>query len=112
VSEGEFEAEVLASRQPVLVDFWADWCGPCRLVAPVVEELARDYAGRLGVAKVDVDEAGTIAVRYEIMSIPTLAIFHHGRLVDRMVGFAPKGALTRWIDTVLAGLAAEAAARV
>lgn len=110
VTEDTFDAEVLAAQQPVLVDFWAAWCGPCRMIAPVVEEIARDYDGRLALAKVDVDDAGSIAMRYEIRSIPTLAVFHNGTLVERIVGFVPKGELTRRIDKVLAGLTPAATA--
>jgi thioredoxin 1 len=81
------------------------------MVAPVIEEIARDYAGRLRVAKLDVDESSGIAMRYEILSIPTLAIFHRGQIVERIVGFMPKGELTRRIDGVLARVAPEAPAR-
>jgi thioredoxin len=111
VTELTFDTEVLAAPRPVLVDFWAAWCGPCRMVAPVVEEIARDYTDRLMVAKVDVDEAGTIAMRYGIMSIPTLSIFHKGQMIERIVGFMPKGELTRRIDRVLAGLKQETAGK-
>jgi thioredoxin 1 len=110
VTDLTFEREVLQAEQPVLVDFWAAWCGPCRLIAPVVEELAREYQGVLKVGKVDVDESDGLAMQYQIMSIPTLALFHGGHLVARIVGYMPKAELKRRIDQVLAGFPRPAAA--
>jgi thioredoxin 1 len=101
VSEQTFEAEVLRSPTPVLVDFWAEWCGPCRLIAPIVEEFATEYDGRLKVAKVDVDDNQTLAMRYSIMSIPTLGVFRDGQMVDRIVGYMPKAELKRRLDSAL-----------
>jgi thioredoxin 1 len=85
-----FNQEVLQSDLPVLVDFWADWCGPCRMVAPAVSSLAMEYQGRLKVCKLNVDEAADIAGKYEVMSIPTFAIFKDGKVVDRFVGSLAK----------------------
>ncbi len=101
ITTENFEREVVRSDRPVLVDFWAAWCAPCRLVAPVVEELAREYAGRLNVAKLDVDELPDLADRYQVQGIPTLAIFADGKLVKRIVGYVPKPELQRQIDAVL-----------
>lgn len=101
VTDATFESEVIKSDVPVLVDFWAAWCGPCRMVAPVVEELASDYAGRLKVAKLNVDENRSTAAKYGIMSIPTLLLFKQGEIKSRLVGFRPKAELARAIDSVL-----------
>ena len=101
VSDAQFDSEILKSDTPVLVDFWAPWCGPCRMVGPVVEELAGEYQGRLKVAKVNTDENQTNAARLGIQGIPTLIFFQGGREVDRVVGALPKGALKQRIDAVL-----------
>ncbi|MEN3001052.1 MAG: thioredoxin [Armatimonadota bacterium] len=93
VTEREWETEVLQSPVPVLVDFWAIWCGPCRLIAPIVEELANQYAGKLKVLKVDVDQEQNLAIRYGIMSIPTLLLFKNGQVVDQIVGALPRGVI-------------------
>ena len=90
VSDGDFEAEVLNSKTPVLIDFFAEWCGPCKMMAPVLDEVARDYAGQLKVVKVDVDESQDVAAKYRIQSIPTLMVFKGGQEVDRVVGAVPK----------------------
>ena len=90
VNDSNFEQEVLKSDLPVLVDFWAEWCMPCRVVAPIVKEIAKDYEGKLKVCKLNVDEAPNTAGKYGIMSIPTLAIFKEGQLVDSVVGALPK----------------------
>jgi thioredoxin 1 len=102
VTEQTFETEVLKSTTPVLVDFWAAWCGPCRMIAPIVEELAGEYEGQLKVTKLDVDENGGVAAKYSIMSIPTLGLFRGGELVERIVGYMPKEQLKKRIDAVLA----------
>lgn len=97
-TDGNFTKEVLQSTQPVLVDFWAPWCGPCKMVGPVVEDLAQEYAGRLKVVKLNTDENPETASTYGIMSIPTLAIFNNGKAVDGMVGAAPKKMLKELLD--------------
>jgi thioredoxin 1 len=84
-----------------LVDFWAEWCGPCRLVAPIVEELAGEYAGRVKVTKVDVDDNQRLAMRYSIMSIPTLGVFKGGEMIERIVGYMPKQELKRRLEGAL-----------
>jgi thioredoxin 1 len=102
VSESTWDQEVLKSNLPVLVDFWAEWCGPCKMIAPAVHDLATEYAGRLNVAKLDVDNSPGIATKYGVRSIPALIFFKGGKPVDQIVGAVPKGALKRKIDAVLA----------
>ena len=93
VNDANFKEEVLESDIPALVDFWAEWCGPCLMVAPVLKEIAKEYKGKLKVCKVNVDEAPNTASKYGVMSIPTLAIFKNGKVVDRVVGALPKAEL-------------------
>jgi len=93
ITDTNFEQEVLKSDIPVLVDFWAVWCAPCLMVAPVVKEIAKEYRDKLKVCKLNVDEAPNTASRYGIMSIPTLAVFKDGEVVDRIVGALPKSEL-------------------
>jgi len=94
-----FEADVLKASEPVIVDFYADWCGPCRLMTPAIEQLAGELAGRVTIGKLDVDINQEIAIRYGVMGIPTLGLFHHGKMVDRMVGYpGGKAPIRAWID--------------
>ena len=97
-SDDSFEADVLGSDQPVLVDFWAPWCGPCRMVAPTVEQVADEYAGKVRVGKVNTDENPQVAAGHNISSIPTLLLFKGGKVVDKTVGVAPKAALAAMLD--------------
>ena len=98
ISSDNFEQEVLGADVPVLVDFWAAWCGPCRMVAPVLEELADEMEGKVRIAKVNVDENQDIAVQFQVSSIPTFILFKDGEAADRMLGAMPKGAFEQFID--------------
>jgi thioredoxin 2 len=101
VTDADFAARVLAAPTPVLLDCWADWCGPCHVLAPTVDRLAEDYAGRVLVAKLDVDANPDTAGRFDVRSIPTLLLFHRGRLVDRLVGVQPRGAIDARLSALL-----------
>lgn len=103
VTDNNFDQEVLQSSVPVLVDFWATWCGPCRAIAPIIDEIAQEYQGKLKVGKVDVDNNMDIAARYGIQSIPTLKVFKGGELVDSMVGALPKAQLIQRIAPHITG---------
>ncbi len=98
VTDSNFEQEVLKSDQPVLVDFWAEWCGPCRMIAPAVEQIASEYAGRARVGKLDVDKNMGVASRYQIRSIPTLLIFKNGQIQEQLVGAQSKDVITRMLE--------------
>ncbi len=102
LTDEQFESEVLESEVPVLVDFWAPWCGPCRMVAPVLEKIAEEYAGRVTVAKVNTDQHQDNALRWGVQGIPTMILFKGGQEIDRTVGALPKASLQQWIDTSLA----------
>ena len=97
LTSANFEEEVLKSDLPVLVDFWATWCGPCRMIAPIVEELAKEYEGKIKVGKVNVDEEGTLAVQYGIFSIPTILVFKNGEITAKQVGVCDKAKLEEMV---------------
>ena len=99
-TETGFQQDVLNSAQPVLVDFWADWCGPCHVMAPVIDELATEFAGRVTVGKVNVDDEPALAVQYGIRSIPTLLLFKQGKVIDRTLGVVPKQLLGEKLDAL------------
>ncbi len=98
LNEENFDDIVLKSEQRVLVDFWAEWCGPCKMVGPIIDDIASEYAGKAVVGKLNVDQSGTIAQRYGVMSIPTMIIFENGQEKERVVGFRPKQDLARLLD--------------
>jgi thioredoxin 1 len=101
-TDQNFQDEVLKSQQPVLVDFWAPWCGPCKVVGPIVDELAGEYSGKLKVGKLNVDDNQQSAGQYNVMSIPTLIIYKNGQPVKSVIGAQPKDTIKRAIDEVLA----------
>ena len=98
VSDASFDADVLQSDKPVLVDYWAEWCGPCKMIAPILDDLSKDYGDRLQIAKMNVDENRDVPAKFGIRGIPTLMIFKGGELVDTKVGALPKAQLTAFIE--------------
>lgn len=101
VTTANFEKEVMSATIPVLVDFWADWCGPCQVIAPFVEEIAKEYAGKIKVCKLDIDQAQEIATEYTVMSIPTLLIFKDGKIMAKKVGTLTKRDIVKFIQPYL-----------
>ena len=101
ISDGTFEEEVLKSDVPVVVDFWAPWCGPCKMISPILEDFAEEYDGKLKIAKLDVDQNPKISSQYKIMSIPALLFFKDGELVEQVIGALPKAQLQTYLSKIL-----------
>ena len=101
ITTENFQSEVLNSEIPVLVDFWASWCGPCRMVAPIIDELAEEFAETAKVGKINVDEQQDLALQYRVMTIPTVAVFKNGEVVDKLIGVQPKDAFVQLVTSAL-----------
>lgn len=100
VDQNNFQKNIIDSQKPVLVDFWAPWCGPCRAVAPIIEELAKEYGDKASFAKINVDESPLLASQYGVMSIPTIMIFKSGKPAEQVIGYKPKNELKKMLDAV------------
>ena len=101
VSDATFEADVLRSSRPVLVDFWAEWCGPCKMIGPSLEELAKEYGEKVTIAKLNIDESPSVASRYNVRSIPALMVFKGGQVAASRIGAMPKNKIKEWVDSVI-----------
>jgi thioredoxin 1 len=101
VTRSNFDAEVMKSTVPVVADFWAEWCGPCKMIAPVLKDLAKDYVGKIKIAKIDVDAEGELAQQFNIVSIPTILVFSKGQVVKQQIGAVPRPALEKMIKEVI-----------
>ncbi len=101
ITDDNFQTEVLDSKEPVLIDFWAAWCGPCRMIAPIMEELATELGGKVKIGKLDVDNNPRVAMEYGIRSIPALLLFHEGKVVDNIVGLVPKNFIMQRLESYL-----------
>ncbi|MEW6681023.1 MAG: thioredoxin [bacterium] len=104
LTETNFKKEILEAEIPAMVDFWASWCGPCRMLAPVIDELAKEYEGKVKIGKLNVDKNRDVAIKYEIISIPCLKFFKNGKMVDEVVGVANKNVLKKKLDEIIFGV--------
>jgi thioredoxin 1 len=102
IDKNNFQSDVLGAKEPVVVDFWAEWCGPCKMIAPALEEISTELAGKVKIAKLNIDENPELAAQFGVRSIPTLLIFKDGEVADMKVGAAPKTALSHWINSAVA----------
>jgi thioredoxin 1 len=102
IDNSNFESDVLQSKEPVIVDFWAEWCGPCKMIAPALDEISKELGGKVKIAKLNVDENPELAAKFGVRSIPTLMMFKGGQVADMKVGAAPKTALSAWINNAVA----------